>query len=90
VYGFVPNVGGMSGIVWWPSANTNTFLVSSRDLKFGVSDKGIEGFVPPDKKPGVIDKFKGEVSLGGGMDLVGGLLQSFVVLPEGFTKKVFW
>jgi hypothetical protein len=80
----------MSRIMGWPNVNTNMFLVSSRDLKFGVSDKGVEGFVSPDKEPGVVNEFKGEVSLRGGVDLVGSLLQSFVVLPEGFAKKVFW
>jgi hypothetical protein len=45
--------------MWWPNANTNTFLISSWDLKFRVSDKGVEGFVPPDQEPGVVDKFKG-------------------------------
>jgi hypothetical protein len=65
-------------------------LITSRDLKFGVGDKGVESFIPPDKEPGVIDKFKGEVSLRGGMDSIGSLFQSFVVLPEGFTKQVFW
>jgi hypothetical protein len=55
----IPNVQGMSGIVWWPSVNTNSFLIAGRDLKFGVSDKGIEGFVLPDQELGVVDKFKG-------------------------------
>jgi hypothetical protein len=55
----VGNIGGMSGVVGWPSANTNSLLVSYRDLKFGVSDKGIKGIVPPDKKPGIVDELKG-------------------------------
>jgi hypothetical protein len=59
VYRFIPNIGGMSGVVGWPSANTNTFLIARRDLKFGVGNKGIEDFIPPDEEPGVIDKFKG-------------------------------
>jgi hypothetical protein len=59
VYRFVPNVGGMSGIVGWPSSNTNTFLITRRDLEFGVSDKGVKGFVPLDEEPGVVDEFKG-------------------------------
>jgi hypothetical protein len=74
----------------WPDANTNAFLVTGGDLKFGVGNKGIEGFVPPDKEPGVVDEFEGEVPLGCGVNVIGGFLQSFVVLPEGFTKKVFW
>jgi hypothetical protein len=59
VYRFVSNVRGMSGVMGWPSANTDTFLIAHRDLKFGVSNKGIKGLVPPDEKPGVIDGFKG-------------------------------
>jgi hypothetical protein len=90
VYRFIPNIGGMSRVMGWPSVNTNMFLITSRDLKFGVGDKGVESFVPPDKEPGVVDKFKGEVSLRGGMDSIGSLFQSFMVLPEGFTKQVFW
>jgi hypothetical protein len=59
VCGFVLDVRGMSGVVGWPSSNTDSFLVTCRDLKFGVSDKGVKGVVPPDKEPGVVDKFKG-------------------------------
>jgi hypothetical protein len=59
VYWRICDVGGMSGVVGWPSANTNSLLVSCRDLEFGVSDKGVEGVVPPDKEPGVVDEFKG-------------------------------
>jgi hypothetical protein len=62
----------------------------NRDFKFGVGNKGVEGFVPPDEEPGVIDEFEGEVSLGHSVNAIGGFLRSFVVLPEGFTKKVFW
>jgi hypothetical protein len=42
VYWFVLDVGGMSGIMGWPNANTNSFLVAHGDLKFRVSDKGVE------------------------------------------------
>jgi hypothetical protein len=70
VYGFIANIRGMSRVMGWPSVNTSTFLVTGRDLKFGVSDEGIEGFVPPDKEPRVVDEFEGEVSLGGSVDLV--------------------
>jgi hypothetical protein len=59
VYRFIPNVGGMSGVMSWPSANTDMFLITCRDLKFRVSDKGVKGFVPPDKEPRVVDEFKG-------------------------------
>jgi hypothetical protein len=59
VYWFVLDVGGMSGIVRWPNVNANSFLVACRDLKFGVSDKGVECVIPPDEEPGVVDKFKG-------------------------------
>jgi hypothetical protein len=56
---FISDVGGMSGVMGWPNSNTNSFLVAHRDLKFRVSDKGIEGVIPPDEEPGVIDEFKG-------------------------------
>jgi hypothetical protein len=59
VFWYVSDIGGMSGVVGWPSANTNSLLVSCRDLEFRVSDKGVKGVVPPDKKPGVVDKLKG-------------------------------
>jgi hypothetical protein len=59
VYKFVPNIRGMSGVVGWPSTNTNMFLITHRDLKFGVSDKGIKGVILPDEEPRVVDEFKG-------------------------------
>jgi hypothetical protein len=34
-------------------------LISYGDLKFGVSDKGVKGVVPPDEEPGVVDEFEG-------------------------------
>jgi hypothetical protein len=57
----VTNIRGMPGVVGWPGLYTNMFLVTSRDLKFRVSDKCIKGLVPPDKEPGVVDEFEGEV-----------------------------
>jgi hypothetical protein len=72
VYGFILYVRGMPRVMRWPCANANMFLVTSRDLKFRVSNEGIEGLVLLDKEPGIVDEFKGKVSLGGGMDLVGG------------------
>jgi hypothetical protein len=57
VYWFGNNVRRVSGIVGRPNANTDTFLVSCGDLKFGVSYKGVEGFVPTDKEPRVVDEF---------------------------------
>jgi hypothetical protein len=75
----------MSGIVGRPNANTNALLISCRDFKFGVSYEGVEGFVPPDEEPGVVDEFKGKIPLGCGVDAVGGFLRLFVVLPKGFT-----
>jgi hypothetical protein len=51
VYWFVCDIGGMSGVVDWPNTNTNLFLVARGDLKFRVSDKGIEGVVPLDEEP---------------------------------------
>jgi hypothetical protein len=63
VYSFIPNIGGISGIVGWPSTNTNTFLIAHRDLEFGVSNECVKGLIPPDKEPGIVDEFKGEVSL---------------------------
>jgi hypothetical protein len=59
VYWFICDVRGMSGVVGRPNTNTNSFLVGRGDLKFGVSDKGIEGVVPLDKEPWVVDKFEG-------------------------------
>jgi hypothetical protein len=49
----------VSGIVGRPNANTDAFLVSCRDFKFGVSYKGVEGFIPTDEEPRIIDEFKG-------------------------------
>jgi hypothetical protein len=49
----------VSGIVERPNANSNALLVSYGDLKFGVGYEGVKGLIPPDKKPGVVDKFKG-------------------------------
>jgi hypothetical protein len=49
----------VSGVVGRPNTNANVLLVSCGDLKFGVGDKGVKGFVSPDKKPGVIDEFEG-------------------------------
>jgi hypothetical protein len=49
----------VSGVVGRPNANANTFLVSCGDLKFGVSDESVKGFVPADEKPRVVDEFKG-------------------------------
>jgi hypothetical protein len=83
-------VQGMPGVMGWPDTYTNTSLVTSRDLKFGVSDECIEGLILPDKEPGVVDEFEGEVSLRSSMNSIRSFLQSFVVLPERFTKKVFW
>jgi hypothetical protein len=74
VYRFVLNVRGMSRVVGWPSANTNSFLVSGRDFKFGICDEGIKSFILPDKEPGVVDKLKGEVSLRDGVDSIQSLL----------------
>jgi hypothetical protein len=51
VYWFVCDIGGMSGVMGQPNTNTNSFLVGRGDLKFGVSDKGVKGVVPPDKEP---------------------------------------
>jgi hypothetical protein len=59
VYWFVLDIGGMLGIVGWPNANTNSFLVTRRDLKFRIGDKGIKCVIPPDEEPGVIDEFEG-------------------------------
>jgi hypothetical protein len=59
VYRFITDIGGMSGVMAWPNANINLFLVACGDLKFRVSDKGIKGVIPPDEEPRVVDKFKG-------------------------------
>jgi hypothetical protein len=49
----------MLGVVGWPNANTNSFLVARGDFKFGVCDKCVKSLVPTDKEPGVVDEFKG-------------------------------
>jgi hypothetical protein len=59
VYRFILDVRGMLGVMGWPNLNANSFLVSSGDLKLGISDKGIECVIPPDEEPGVIDEFEG-------------------------------
>jgi hypothetical protein len=69
-YRLVSNIRGMPGIMGWPDVYTNTLLVTNGDLKFRVCDKCIEGLVPPDKEPGIVDEFKGEVSLRSGVDLI--------------------
>jgi hypothetical protein len=66
--------------------NTNSLLINSRDFKFRICDKGVKSFVPPDKEPGVVDEFKGNIPLRCGVNSIGGFLQSFTVLPKGFTK----
>jgi hypothetical protein len=58
----------------WPNVDTNAFLITGGDLKFGVGNKGVEGFVPPDEELGVVDEFEGEVSLGHGINAIGGFL----------------
>jgi hypothetical protein len=70
VYWFVDDVGWVSGIVGRPNANTNAFLVSCGDLKFGVSYESVKGFVPPNEEPRIIDEFEGEVPLGCGVNTV--------------------
>jgi hypothetical protein len=60
---FICDVGGMSGVVGWPNTDTNSFLVYCRDLKFRVGNKGVEGVVPLDKEPRVVDKLEEQVSL---------------------------
>jgi hypothetical protein len=59
VYGFVNNVWWVSGIVRRPDANTNAFLVSCGDFKFGVSYEGVKSVVPTDEEPRIVDEFKG-------------------------------
>jgi hypothetical protein len=59
MYWLVNDVRWMSGIVGRPNVNTNAFLVSCGDFKFGVGDEGVKGLVPTDEEPRVIDKFKG-------------------------------
>jgi hypothetical protein len=58
VYWFVLDIGGMLGIVGWPNTNANSFLVTCRDLKFRVSDKGVKCVVPLDEEPGVVNEFE--------------------------------
>jgi hypothetical protein len=54
---FVNDVRWVSGIVGRPNMDADAFLVSCGDFKFGVGNEGVKGLVPPDKKPGVVDKF---------------------------------
>jgi hypothetical protein len=59
VYWFVCDIRWVLGVVVWPNANANSLLIPYRDFEFGVSDEGVEGLVPLDEEPGVVDKFKG-------------------------------
>jgi hypothetical protein len=59
VYWCICDVGGMSQVMSWPNTDTNSFLVTCGDLKFGVSDKGVEGVIPLDEEPQVVDKLEG-------------------------------
>jgi hypothetical protein len=59
MYWFVSDVRGVSGIVGRPNVNADALLVSCRDFKFGVSYKGVEGLVPTNEEPGVVDELKG-------------------------------
>jgi hypothetical protein len=59
VYWFVCDVGWVLGVLEWPDANANSLLVTCRDFEFGVSDEGVEGLVPTDEEPRVVDEFKG-------------------------------
>jgi hypothetical protein len=59
MYRFISNIRGMLGVMGWPNMNTNSFLIAHRDLKLRISDKGVEGVIPPDEEPGVVDEFKG-------------------------------
>jgi hypothetical protein len=63
VYRFILNIGGVSRVMGWPSVNTDMFLITHRDLKFRIGNKCVKGLILPDKEPGVVDEFKGEVSL---------------------------
>jgi hypothetical protein len=47
------------GIVERPNVNADAFLIPGGDFKFGVSYEGVEGFVPTDEEPRVVDEFKG-------------------------------
>jgi hypothetical protein len=59
VYWLVCNVRWVSGVVVWPNANTNSLLITCGDFEFGVSYEGVEGLVPTNEEPGVVDEFKG-------------------------------
>jgi hypothetical protein len=59
MYWFVSDVRWVSGIVERPNANANALLVSRRDFKFGVGYEGVEGLVPTNEEPRVIDELKG-------------------------------
>jgi hypothetical protein len=59
VYWFVCDVRWVSGVVTWPNVNTNSLLVTCGDFEFRVSYEGVEGFIPPDEEPQVVDEFEG-------------------------------
>jgi hypothetical protein len=59
VYWFVSDVRWVSGIVGRPNVNANALLVSCRDFKFGIGYKGVEGLIPTNEEPGVVDELKG-------------------------------
>jgi hypothetical protein len=46
----------MSRVIRTPDVDTNSFLVVSWDLKFGVGDKGVKALIPPDEEPRVVDE----------------------------------
>jgi hypothetical protein len=56
---FVLNVRGVPRVMGWPNLDTYVCLIACRDLKFGIGNKCVKGFVPPDKEPRVINKLKG-------------------------------
>jgi hypothetical protein len=59
VYWFILNVGGVSGVVRWPTTNTNALLIACGDLEFRVGDEGVKSFIPPDEEPRIVDEFEG-------------------------------
>jgi hypothetical protein len=59
VYWFVNDVRWVSGIMGRPNVNTDAFLVSCGDFKFGVCYESVKGSVPMDEEPRIVDEFKG-------------------------------
>jgi hypothetical protein len=57
VYWVVCDVRWVLGVMAWPNANANSLLIPGRDFEFRISYEGVEGLVPVDEEPQVVDEF---------------------------------